>query len=170
MARYYYCNTTEGFIKEDNQKILGQLVDKHEFALEEQQKNSWNIQIKLLKEWLPNIKGTIIFEYSIPRMGRRIDCVIICQAVIFAIEFKIGSVNYDSYAIDQVVDYALDLKNFHEQSHLRAIVPILISTRAKDATNTLEFYDDNIAKPILTNGTSLETIIESSVAMTLPRV
>jgi hypothetical protein len=163
MARYYYQNSIHEFIKEDNQKILGQLVNCHEFVLEEQQRNSWNTQIVCLKEWLQNINGTLIFEYSIPRMGRRIDCVILCESLILAIEFKVGSARYDSYAIDQVIDYALDLKNFHEQSHSKAIIPILVCTEAKDVETFVEFYQDLVAKPILTNGASLETIINASI-------
>jgi hypothetical protein len=61
-------------------------------------------------------------------MGRRIDCVILSGKVVFAIEFKVGASIYDSHAIDQVTDYTLDLKNFHQQSHNKKIIPILICT------------------------------------------
>ena len=160
MSRYYYRNTIKDFLNDDDQKIIGCLANQSEFSLENQQKYSWNIQISLLKKWLKDISGTIIFEYSIPRMGRRIDCVILYGAIIFAIEFKVGSQNYDSYAIDQVFDYALDLKNFHEKSFKQIIIPILISTKAKDQDSKLTFFDDLIAKPILTNGNSLNSIIK----------
>ena len=159
MSRFYYKNKIADFLVESTASILGELVAKHEFALEEQQKNSWITQIDLLKIWLKDTACEIIFEYSIPRMGKRIDCVIVSGKTIFSVEFKVGAQSFENHAINQVTDYALDLKNFHEQSHKRNIVPILICTKAADQNPTLEFYSDGIAKTILTNGQSLAKII-----------
>ena len=64
-------------------------------------------------------------------MGQRIDVVFLIGAVIFVLEFKVGEKEFTSYAKDQVWDYALDLKNFHETSHEHFIAPILIATEAK---------------------------------------
>ena len=159
MSRFYYKNNIAGFLAEPTGSILGELVANHEFALEEQQRNSWVTQIELLKVLLKDTACEVIFEYSIPRMGKRIDCVIISGATVFSVEFKIGAQSYENHAITQVTDYALDLKNFHEQSHKRNIVPILICTKAADQTPLLEFYSDGIAKTLLTNGQSLANII-----------
>ena len=159
MSRYYYRNSIPGFAADPTLSILGKLVEKHEFALEEQQRNAWIAQIELLKTYLAHVTGDIIFEYTIPRMGKRIDCVIIAGATILAIEFKIGAKSYDSHAINQVMDYALDLKNFHAQSHNQSIIPVLICTEAVEHTTTFTFYSDGIAKVLLSNGTSLAYII-----------
>ena len=118
MKKSYYSNYVESFLHEDENTILGQLTKAHEFSLEELQRNAWIEQIRILKQQLieyPN--AYILFEYSIPRMGKRIDVVLIINNGIFAIEFKVGERNYASHAIDQVIDYALDLKNFHQQNH-----------------------------------------------------
>ena len=144
---------------ESPKSILGELTSNHEFSLEEQQKNSWIIQINLLKGWLREISGEIIFEYSIPRMGKRIDCVVISKSVVFAIEFKVGANAYENHAVTQVTDYALDLKNFHEQSHNKKIVPILVCTEAEDQIPVIDFYQDGLAKTIFTNGKTLSKII-----------
>lgn len=159
MNRYYYRNSIVSFISETPQSVLGSLSQNHEFALEELQKNSWLNQINFLKNWLNNISGEIIFEYSIPRMGKRIDCVILSGDTIFAIEFKVGAKTYESSSINQVTDYALDLKNFHEQSHSRKIIPILICTDAPKEDNSIVFYNDNVAETIKTNGENLSEII-----------
>src|SRR5215216_986384 len=106
MARFYYHNQIKEFLDVPDSLILGELVKGHEFALEEQQKNSWSIQLVLLKRWLRHINGEIIFEYSIPRMGRRIDCVLLSGGVVFAVEFKVCAKSYENYAIEQVMDYA----------------------------------------------------------------
>lgn len=122
MSRFYYKNNITAFLEEPTESILGKLAASNEFALEEQQRNSWVTQIDLLRTWLTETAGEIVFEYSIPRMGKRIDCVIISGATVFSVEFKVGAQTYENSAITQVTDYALDLKNFHEQSHKRNIV------------------------------------------------
>ncbi|NTV12712.1 MAG: DUF2075 domain-containing protein [Desulfobulbaceae bacterium] len=159
MSRYYYKNNISGFLLDPTNLILGKLTEKHEFSLEEQQRNSWITQIEALKVWLKETIGELVFEYSIPRMGKRIDCVVISRSVVFAIEFKVGAKLYENHAISQVTDYVLDLKNFHEQSHSRKIIPILICTDATDQTPLVEFYSDGIAKAVLTNGQSLARIV-----------
>ena len=159
MSRAYYFKSIREFLADSENHILGELASKHEFKLEEQQRNAWLAQIQSAKRWLSSIDGHIAFEYSIPRMGKRIDCVVICGAAVFAIEFKVGASTFEHHAIDQVMDYALDLKNFHEQSHHRTIVPILICTEAKDALVQYMPYEDRVAKPICTNGNSLAEII-----------
>ena len=166
MARAYYFNSIIGFIADTENHILGELASQHEFALEEQQRNAWRIQIRTTKKWLQTVDGHIGFEFSIPRMGKRIDCVVISGAVIYAIEFKVGSTTFERHAIDQVMDYALDLKNFHEQSHHRIIVPILVCTEAEETQSPISLYDDRIAKPVCTNGNSLATIIDQFSRLT----
>lgn len=166
MSRAYYFNSIGGFIADPENHILGELASKHEFALEEQQRNAWLIQIRTTKNWLEAVNGHVAFEFSIPRMGKRIDCVIISGAVIFAIEFKVGATSFERHAIDQVMDYALDLKNFHEQSHKRIVVPILVCTAAEEAPAQFILYDDRVAKPICTNGNSLAAIIDQFSRLT----
>lgn len=165
MARFYYFETIDNYLRQNDSEILGLLVKNHEFSLEEQQKNSWMIQIRLLKAWLSGIDGSIIFEYSIPRMGHRVDCIVLSGSIVFVLEFKIGSSIFESHSIDQVTDYALDLKNFHEQSHDKKIVPILVCTEAQEKPDSIAFYEDGIAKPIRTNGRDLSRIIQKTCVM-----
>ena len=131
MRRAYYDNSITNFLNTSPEEIIGKIALKNEFSLEQTQKDAWLAEIIILKEVLPPYKGSIYFEYSIPRMGQRIDVIILIGAVIFILEFKIGEKEYSSNAIDQVMDYALDLKNFHESSHEQFIAPILIATKAK---------------------------------------
>ena len=113
------------------------------------------------KEILLNYTGQIYFEYSIPRIGHRIDVLLVIDSVIFILEFKVGEKTYTSYAIDQVTDYALDLKNFHETSQNKFIAPILISTMAKDSLSLLELnaQEDKLLLPINTNPNLLGEVI-----------
>lgn len=168
MSRAYYFKPISDFIADTDSQVLGELTYQHEFSLVEQQRNAWLVQIQSLKNWLLDVNGYIAFEYSIPRMGKRIDCVIISGAVIFAIEFKVGATSFEQHAIDQVMDYALDLKNFHKQSHHRVIVPILVCTETGEHASqlSLSLYNDRVAKPICTNGRTLATIIAQASRLT----
>jgi hypothetical protein len=95
-------------------------------------------------------------------MGRRIDVVLLIGNVIFVLEFKIGESEFLTNNLDQVWDYALDLKNFHETSHKSLIAPILIATEAKQAISTIvtTAHNDNLLLPIKTTTELLSSVLE----------
>lgn len=105
--------------------------------------------------------GQVIFEYDIPRLGKRIDVVVLLRGLIFCIEFKVGERNVLQSNIEQVLDYALDLKNFHLLSQHRIIVPILVPTlfRASSSLFTPSVYDDSIYNPLVTGAEGLSQLI-----------
>jgi hypothetical protein len=162
MQRYFYSDTISNFIVSTSQEIFGTLAQNSGFADELTQKQAWNYEIKILKEILKTYNGSIFFEYSIPRMGRRIDVILIIESVIFILEFKVGEKDFLQNSVDQVWDYALDLKNFHETSHVHLIAPILIATEAKDILPYVSgaSHDDNLLFPIRTNSNLLKSVIE----------
>jgi hypothetical protein len=136
MHRAYYSNTIQKFLQEDSSRILGELSLYHTHALEELQRNAWLGQIKILKDQLRQFQeGQIYFEFAIPRMGKRVDIIVIIKHIIFVVEFKVGDNTYGNHAIEQVIDYTLDLKNFHEGSHHTTLIPVIVSTRAEDVEN-----------------------------------
>lgn len=162
MKRHYYSDLISKFCISSSQEILGAIVESNEFSVDTTQKDAWLEQIKILKQILSNYEGCIFFEYSIPRMGGRIDTVLIINNVIFVIEFKVGEKEFNQSAIDQVWDYALDLKNFHETSHHHLIAPILIATESKKSYAVIEEmpHNDNLLFPIKTNVENLSNIIQ----------
>ena len=159
----YYENSISDFIKQNEDEILGIITKNDEFDSTFLQKQAWQKQISILKEALKNISGDIIFEYTVPRIGRRIDNVIITEGVIFILEFKVGEKLYNSAAEVQVRNYALDLSYFHKESHKRIIVPILISTGAETKSIELKQYKHNIYDVIRSNGSNLSEIIKKTV-------
>ena len=163
MQRFYYSNSISYFLKSSSIEIIGELAQNNEFVLEQTQKNAWNIQIDILKESLNSFEGSIYLEFSIPRMGRRIDVVLIIRSVIFVLEFKVGEKEFLLSAVDQVWDYSLDLKNFHETSHKHLIAPVLIATEAKDFKSSISKtpHNDNLLYPIKTNPRLLREVIEN---------
>src|SRR5437868_4380351 len=105
MERYFYSNSINGFLNQSSNEILGTLARNSDFADEQTQKNAWLQQIECLRPCLPGRKGRIFFEYSIPRMGRRVDVILVIANVVFVLEFKVGERNFLPTAIDQVWDY-----------------------------------------------------------------
>lgn len=139
MKRAYYSNSISDFLVDDVVQILGELSLNHKNrTLEDLQRNAWNKQIVILKDQLKGLNGEIYFEFSIPRMGKRVDNVIIINDVVFILEFKVGSNSYDKSSIYQVIDYSVDLKNFHEGSHHETLIPILVATNAPEKVEKLE--------------------------------
>jgi hypothetical protein len=163
MLRSYYSAPIHEFLATSSDVILGILGRQNEFTLIQTQRDAWLEEIRILKKTLGLYQGTIYFEYNIPRMGKRIDVLLIIGSVIFVLEFKIGETGFPSYAIDQVWDYSLDLKNFHETSHDQIIAPVLIATKAKVdflfVSATLEF--DKTILPIRSNVESFPEVIEA---------
>src|ERR1035437_2479701 len=162
MKRSFYSDSISSFLQTSSEQILGTLAHNNEFSLEITQKESWLQEIKILKDVLVAHEGSIFFEYSIPRMGRRIDVVLIIKNVIFVLEFKVGEKEFLLSASDQVLDYSLDLKNFHETSHQHLIAPILIATEAKNIIPIISItpHNDNILFPIKTNSFLLSNVIK----------
>lgn len=163
MKRDYYSDTIANFLMTPSDQILGVLARNNEFDLGLSQRKAWLEEINILRKTLCSLQGKVYFEYSIPRMGRRIDVVLLIASVIFVIEFKIGEAEYQSHAIDQVCDYALDLKNFHETSHNLTIAPVLIATHADHHLINIATtpQNDRLLFPIKCNPASLPQVINS---------
>ena len=152
VKRSYYSNDIQSFLNQDNYSIFGEITTNDQFSAEDLQKNTWNREIEILKRELSqSLDGHIIFEYTIPRIGNRIDNIVIYKGIIFLLEFKVGEKKYPSYAIEQVTDYAFDLSCFHKESHNRLLVPILISTKAHSVKQEIRISKDNVLETICCN-------------------
>ena len=168
MKRAYYSSTIYDFCNQAPDQILGEIARAHSFDLTGFQRDAWIEQTNLLKEVLFSHKGKIYFEFSIPRMGRRIDAVVIIGPAVFVIEFKVGASSYETADLDQVMDYALDLRNFHEGSHKATLVPILVATKASAINYELNVLpDDGIFSPICSNSENLDNSISSVLNLLL---
>jgi hypothetical protein len=161
----YFAATLADFLATSDEAILGELTQAHNHALEHQQRDAWRDEVRYLRSALAGIQDAFVFlEFSIPRMGKRADALIVHEGVIFVVEFKVNSASFDSYAIDRVHDYALDLKNFHLGSHPRPIVPVLIATKASGgAVGQPEWATDDVANPILVGQTGLADVLAMCV-------
>lgn len=163
MQNSYYKNSISSFLSEAPNSILGTLTANSDFDVTKTQREAWVNQIELLQNALADKSGLICFEYIIPRMGKRIDVLIVSGSLIYVMEFKIGEFEYTTSAIDQVWDYALDLKNFHSTSHDATIAPVLIATHADDQLISPQFtkHNDKVLRPITTNKNGLVDIFNT---------
>lgn len=164
MNRAYYSNFINEFINENSDKVYGKIAGNYDLnKLSIQQSNAWKSQIQLLQNKLSTSNGKIYFEFTIPRMGKKVDNILIIGNCIFVLEFKIGSDSFDKNAIDQAFDYGLDLNNFHEGSYDKLIIPILIADRAKTVNNTYTKSINNLYQTICANSNNLNEIISSTL-------
>lgn len=165
MNRAFYQASIAEFLKADENAIIGQLARAHQMSLESTQTKAWEAEIQVLKSILTPYEGEIHFEFSIPRMGKFIDVLLLIQPVIFVLEFKVGENTFTTHAVDQVSDYALDLKNFHETSHNACIAPVLIATKAKSNPFliTASHQQDGLLEPILCNRDQLPNVLQQTL-------
>jgi hypothetical protein len=162
MRREYYSDSIATFRISSSGEILAKLVQGSGFAIEQTQRDAWLAEIDVLRHVLSNHNGQIYFEYAIPRMGKRIDVILLIGAVVFVLEFKVGEREFTLSAVDQVCDYALDLKNFHESSRDLFTAPILVATGARPAPYAAFTtpQDDKLLSPIKCNVGQLGKVIE----------
>lgn len=165
MGRAYYEASASKFRDTSPHEVLGFLVERHAFSTDEKQRDAWLLEIRHLQGIASALPSSYYFlEFAIPRMGKRADAVIIFDGVIFVVEYKVGDSEYQSKDFAQVVDYCLDLKNFHEGSHDRIIVPVLVATNAAAVSNRIELWQDKVAHPVRSNYLRLSELIQRAAS------
>ncbi|MDH5631221.1 MAG: DUF2075 domain-containing protein [Gammaproteobacteria bacterium] len=166
MERAYYNSSIEDFVSLGAEGILGIIAKNNTFDLTITQREAWLKQTEILKNSISNLSGKVYFEFSIPRMGKRVDIVLIIESVIFIIEFKVGAKSYDAIDLMQVTDYALDMHNFHEGSHAVTLVPILVATEAPPIkAQTISLPDDGLLNPIKCNSQNMGSYIANVLSL-----
>ena len=138
--RCLYTATIKEFLEKERLAVLGSLHNNYHGEALTTTDEAWIGEIDILQQALQPWKeeeAEVIFEYDIPRLGKRIDVVLLLRGLIFCLEFKVGQKDALQADVEQVMDYALDLKNFHRFSHDKVIVPILIPTNRESSTTEL---------------------------------
>lgn len=157
--RYYYSDTIEDFLSRNFEEIIGALALSSPHDINDETTQSWVTEIETLKDALNSFsgRGSIYFEYNIPRMGKRADVIVVIDGIIFVLEYKTSEQHFTREAIIQVWDYALDLKNFQDGSADRIIIPILVAPKEKDThcRLTLKHFEDNVYEPLQVNSKKL---------------
>ena len=162
--RCLYHDSFINFVNENEMSILGMLNDNYHGDALTTTREAWKGEIRIMQRLLSRLQdrnGQIVFEYDIPRLGKRIDVVLLYKGIVFCLEFKVGESKILEADIDQVLDYALDLKNFHKFSEDKIIAPILVATNYKNHSTEIKgsVYDDGVINPLITGENGLFELI-----------
>ena len=158
----YYSAPISEFLRRSTAEILG-IIHSNNISAETtiQQSNTWKSEVEILKDQMCDVNdGRVIFEYTIPRMGKRVDVIVLHQNIVFLLEFKCGDTEYRASTYDQVYDYALDLRNFQKESHDKRLVPIMVSTRAPEVENVIH-ERNRIIEPLSCNAKNIGRVIRT---------
>lgn len=152
------------FLYKDIDSVFGALCDNYHGDALTTTRESWKSEIGIMRDVVSELNdqdGQIIFEYDIPRLGKRIDLVLLYRGIVFCIEFKVGESRILEGDIDQVLDYALDLKIFHKFSQDKVIVPILVATNFPNSSTDIRMsvYDDRVVNPLVTGKNGILDLI-----------
>lgn len=162
--RCLYNSDFASFLDRDIDSIFGTLCDNYHGDALTTTREAWRGEITIMKNVIAafdDANGRIIFEYDIPRLGKRIDVVLLYRGIVFCVEFKVGETRILEADVDQVLDYALDLKNFHKFSEDKVIVPILVATKFSERTTDIQMsvYDDRVVNPLVTGEAGVYALI-----------
>ena len=166
MNRCLYNSSFEEFISADENLIFGVIDGGAHGVTLTTAKEAWKAEISIMKgvlSALPVKDSQIIFEYDIPRLGKRVDVVLLLNGIVFCLEFKVGESKILEADVDQVLDYALDLKNFHKFSEDRIIAPILVATNYSNSSSDIQMsvYDDMVVNPLVTGKDGILDLINA---------
>ena len=164
LLRAWYGASIADFLTAAPAAVAGSLLNNSDFDVLLSQRDAWMGQIPILQNCLKGLPGSVYLEFNIPRMGRRVDAVLVIGPVVFVVEFKVGEHDFEQAAQEQVWDYALDLKNFHEASHALSLIPILVATESRKLGPLhLKADQDGVFQPVCVGTDGLRAVLESAL-------
>lgn len=168
MAAFYRAVLAE-FLSDDSARIVGLLAAGNQHnELQKRQIKAWEREIEVLKLSCGDLirlapsaaQWSLLLEYPIPRRHKRLDAVLLAVDVIFCLEFKTEDKAYSLQPQRQAEDYALDLRDFHEASRDRRIVPVVVVPKAAPAEASVEQISKDAVRDVrLTNASDLAQIL-----------
>lgn len=170
--RYYYSDSITDFLTRSTNEISGALSRAYTSDINKQTSNSWQEEIETLQKSLAKYanRGSVYFEYNIPRMGRRVDVIALIDRIVFVLEYKTAEQKFSHEASTQVWDYAIDLKNFQRGCIDRKIIPILVvpNEKSKRCVLDLKPFKDDVYEPLWVNAERIQEAIDSILPANAP--
>lgn len=171
--RYLYSDTIDSFLQKDTDTIVGEITLSATQDINKETSNSWQQEVEVLKDVLAPYaqKGSVYFEYNIPRMGRRADVIVLIDGIVFVLEFKTSEQSFTREALIQVWDYAIDLKNFQEGSRDRILIPIVVAPKEKNKNCHIELkpFEDDVYQPLVSNNERLSECFDKTLSNIIPK-
>lgn len=166
LPRAWYAAELEDFVRAEPSFVLGVLAANAETEVVPEQGDAWREEVRVLQSALEGRRGLICLEYNIPRMGRRADAIVLAAGAVWVLEFKTGPSGVAAAPraedLEQVWDYALDLKNFHAGSHAATVIPIVVYTGAGPPADQWVRDDDGVYRPVAIGAGELRSVLASS--------
>ena len=160
----WYAAEIARFRAASTREILGALALASPGDVVEAQRIAWESEVEVLRAALADVSGHLFLEFDVPRLGSRIDAVVVSGAAVVPIEFKVGESAFRRSDYEQAWDYALDLKNFHRGSHAAALFPVLVATEARTADPSWQpAHADGVRPPRRTNVAGLRAAVCDAV-------
>lgn len=171
--RYLYSDTIDSFLQKNTDTIVGEITLSAMQDINKETSNSWQQEVEVLKDVLAPYaqKGSVYFEYNIPRMGRRADVIVLIDGIVFVLEFKTSEQKFTREALIQVWDYAIDLKNFQEGSRDRILIPIVVAPKEKNKNCHIELkpFEDDVYQPLVSNNERLSECFDKTLSNIIPK-
>lgn len=171
--RYLYSDTIDSFLQKNTDTIVGEITLSATQDINKETSNSWQQEVEVLKDVLAPYaqKGSVYFEYNIPRMGRRADVIVLIDGIVFVLEFKTSEQSFTREALIQVWDYAIDLKNFQEGSRDRILIPIVVAPKEKNKNCHIELkpFEDDVYQPLVSNNERLSECFDKTLSNIIPK-
>lgn len=160
----FYAAPIATFLTADEPTVLGHLAGGSGLPIDGAQTEAWKEQIRVLKQSLAGIDGSLFLEFDVPRLGSRIDSVVVAKSAVVPIEFKVGEQSYTRADYNQAWDYALDLKNFHEASRDTPIFPVLCATSGTSPDSSWQPpHADGVYPPLNANARTVGEAVRSAL-------
>lgn len=161
----WYAEPITKFLSSPSVQVHRELIGASTFDVTVAQRDAWLQEIEILHSALVGVDGWVVLEFEIPRLGSRVDAVVVSSRALIPIEFKVGEGAYTTANLNQAWDYALDLKNFHAASHDSRVFPILVATGAPAADVAWKPpHLDGVCPPRRANAGGLATAIREALA------
>ena len=161
----WYSAPIAEFLGTPEDTVLGKLTRSSSFDVTPPQRDAWLREIAILRVALADAVGWVALEFDIPRLGSRVDAVVVSGSALLPIEFKVGEKSFTRLDLNQAWDYALDLKNFHSASHAASIFPILLATEASESDGDWKrSHPDGVRPPRCINAKGLTQAISDAQA------
>lgn len=162
----YFASSISDFLDKRDEEIVGQMTLSNQFDLVLDQRDAWSAQLPILRQTLHGLNGTLFLEFELPRLGSRVDAVVLLGPAVIPIEFKIGESHCVREHVYQAWDYGLDFKNFHEGSHRAPVFPIVVASRASKSDRTWAApHADLLYPPAWTNPAGLRPLIDGALRL-----
>lgn len=160
-SRSFYASRVDAFLAADAEAIIGRLSSRHvafHASAEAEQVRAWEREVTILRDALRQTSGSaqwwILLEAPLLRLGKRMDAVILAPGIVMVVEFKIGATAYNAADRLQTERYAYSLRDFHEASQTRLVIPVLCADRAGAVPMEISVFE-GVAATLLVNADTL---------------